>query len=48
MATKQVNIRMDTRTKEILDTLAERDSRSLSNLINLIIKLYIDKQEKGE
>lgn len=44
MATTQISIRLDKKLKSELDKLAEADGRTLSNLINYIIKQYVASQ----
>ena len=45
---KVLSIRLDENMIEALRVSAEQQNRSLSNLIETILKVYIDKEKAGE
>ena len=47
MKDKSINLRLDTGTKQFLQTLAAQEGRTLSNLVQLILSKYAKEKQNA-
>ena len=42
---ERIGVRVTPHIKNILDEICKKDSRSISNLVNMVIEKYLEKNE---